>query len=66
MSFGTNTRLKTFAPLVNCVNKCRGLPIVNKSDVLIMTGFRVRSDLCSNLKIGLIWLYSNQIIIRLV
>jgi len=53
-SFGTNTRLKTFAPLINCVTDDALSAIVNKSDVLIMVGFRVWSDPSSNLNFGLI------------
>ena len=56
-SFGTNTCLKTFVPLVNCVIddalSVPCLPVVNKSDVPIVVGFRVWSDLCSNLNFGL-------------
>ena len=31
------------------------LQIVNRNDVLIVVGFRVWSDPCSNLNFGLIW-----------
>ena len=51
---GTNTCLKTSVPRVNCIIDDALSANVNKSDVLIMVGFRVWSDLCSNLNCGLI------------
>jgi len=54
-SFGANTRLKTLhhSSIALLMSLC--LPSVKKSDVLIMIGFRVWSDLCSDLNFGLIW-----------
>jgi len=48
-------KMKTFAPLFNCVIDDALSASVNKSDVLIIVALRVWSDACSNLNFGLTW-----------